>query len=602
MSTTTVPPRGEVPVEYTWNAESVYPSTAAWEAEYQGIAAALPAFARFGGRLGESPATLLQALAAYEDLARRTGKLLFYARMSYSVDTANQAAATLQGKAMGLVGQVRAATAFVEPELVALGSATLLRWLQEEPRLTIYGHYVANLLRRQPHLRSGEVEELLGLLADPFGATATTADMLTSADFRFAPARAEDGTELELAQGTLDTILAGADREARRTAWEHYCDTYLAFKNTLANNYVASIKQSVFRMRARRHASTLEASLFENNVPLEVFQRLVEVFRRNLPTWHRYWALRRRALGVATLHPYDIWAPLVAGKPEVDYHQAVEWIAAALAPLGEDYVATIRRGCLEQRWVDVCPNRGKMAGAFSYGSPGTHPFIMLSYDSTLESVSTLAHELGHSLHSYLTWKTQPMVYSDYSLFLAEVASNFHQAMLRAYLLEHNPDPVFQIAVIEEAMSNLHRYLFIMPTLARFELEMHERVERGEGLAADLMNERMADLFGEAYGGEMHVDRPRVGITWATFSHLYADYYVYQYATGISAANALSRRILAGTPGAVADYRKFLSAGSSLYPLDALKLAGVDLTTPAPVEAAFEILASLVDRLDKLLPQ
>ncbi|HOG46419.1 MAG TPA: oligoendopeptidase F [Anaerolineae bacterium] len=600
VSSISIPPRSEVAREHTWNAESVYPSPAAWEAEYAAIAAALPGLARFQGRLGESAAVLADALAARDGLARRVGKLVFYARMSYSVDTADQAAAALQGRAMGLVGQARAAAAFVEPELLAIGQATLARWLQEEPRLAVYAHSVADLLRKAPHLRSGEVEEVLGLLVDPFAGTSTTASTLADADFRFAPARAADGTPVKVTQGTLDTILSGPDREARRTAWEHYTDTYLAFRNTLANNLATSLRQNVFAMRVRHHPSTLAASLFEHNIPLEVFHNLSDVFRRHLPTWHRYWALRRRALAVDTLHPYDIWAPLVPGKPEVGYAQAVAWIAQALAPLGAEYAATLRRGCLEERWVDLCPNQGKMAGAFSYGSPGTSPFIMMTYDGTLESVSTLAHELGHSMHSYLTWRTQPMIYTDYALFLAEVASNFHQAMLRAHLLATNPDPAFQVAVIEEAMSNFHRYLFIMPTLARFELEMHERVERGEGLAADLMIERMADLFAESYGGEMSIDRPRVGITWATFSHLYSDYYVYQYATGISAANALSQRILAGTPGAAEAYVRFLSAGSSLYPLDALKLAGVDMATTQPVEAAFAVLAGLVDRLEALV--
>jgi oligoendopeptidase F len=600
MAETGVPHRSAIAAEHTWNAESVYPSPEAWQAECASIAEALPELARFQGRLGESAATLADALAARDELARRTRKLVFYAYMAYSVDTTDQAAAARQSQAMGLLGKVRAAMAFVEPGLVALGRATLERWLSEEPRLAVYAHYVQDLLRKAPHLRSGEVEEVLGLLADPFAGTSVTADMLTDADFRFAPARTSDGAEAEVTQGTIDTILSGPDRVARRTAWTHYTDTYLAFRNTLASNLATSIKQNVFAARVRRHPSTLAASLFENNIPLAVFHRLIEVFRQNLPLWHRYWALRRRALGVDTLQPYDIWAPLVEGKPEVGYHQAVDWISQALAPLGDEYAATIRRGCLEERWVDLYPNQGKAAGAFSYGSPGTHPFILMSYDGTLESVSTLAHELGHSMHSYLTWQAQPWVYSDYSLFLAEVASNLHQAMLRAYLLANNPDPTFQIAVIEEAMSNFHRYLFVMPTLARFELEMHERIERGEGLSADLMIERMADLFAEGYGGEMEVDRERVGITWATFHHLYADYYVYQYATGISAAQALAQRILAGTPGAARNYCRFLSAGSSLYPLDALKLAGVDLSTPEPVEAAFQVLAGLVDRLQELL--
>ncbi len=270
------------------------------------------------------------------------------------------------------------------------------------------------------------------------------------------------------------------------------------------------------------------------------------------------------------------------------------------SPLGPEYAATVRRGCLEERWVDVYPNEGKTQGAFSWGTPDTHPFILTSFDNNVFALSTLAHELGHSMHSYLTWQTQPYVYSDYSLFVAEVASNFHQALVRAHLLETNTDPTFQINVIEEAMSNFHRYFLIMPTLARFELEMHEKVERGEGLTADSMIARMAELFGEAYGDEMHVDQERVGIVWATFGHLYSDYYVYQYATGISGAHALANRVLCEGEVAAEAYLSFLKTGSALYPLDALKLAGVDLTSPAPVEEAFTVLAGLVDRLEELV--
>ena len=262
----------------------------------------------------------------------------------------------------------------------------------------------------------------------------------------------------------------------------------------------------------------------------------------------------------------------------------------------------LRRGCQEQRWIDVYPNQGKGSGAFSSGAPGTHPFIMMSYTDDSHSLGTLAHELGHSMHSYLTWHSQPLVYCDYSLFAAEVASNFHQAMTRAYLLDpaRNLPRELQIGIIEEAMSNFHRYFLVMPTLARFELEVHQRIERGEGITADGMIELLADLCAEGFGDEMAFDREQVGIGWATFSHLYADYYVFQYATGISGAHALSNRILSGVPGAAEDYLGFLRAGSSLYPLDALRQAGVDLASPQPVEETFAVLSRLIDRLEALV--
>ncbi|KPV50686.1 oligoendopeptidase F, partial [Kouleothrix aurantiaca] len=338
-------------------------------------------------------------------------------------------------------------------------------------------------------------------------------------------------------------------------------------------------------------------------IPLEVFHNLIDTFRRHLPTWHRYWQVRRRALGYDKLHVYDIKAPLTGKMPNVSFTQAVDWIGAGMLPLGEEYVSTLRDGATEQRWVDVYPNQGKRMGAYSHGVPGTHPFILMSFTDDIFSMSTLAHELGHSMHSYYSWQNQPLTYADYSIFVAEVASNFNQALVRAHLLETNQDRDFQIAVIEEAMANFHRYFFIMPTLARFELELHERAERGDALTADSMIALMADLFAEGYGDEVEFDRDRVGITWAQFStHLYSNFYVYQYATGISAAHALAGDILAGKPGTVDNYLAFLKTGGALYPLDALKLAGVDMTTPAAVETTFATLASYVDRLEQLLEQ
>jgi oligoendopeptidase F len=598
--TQTMLTRNEVARAHTWNAESVFATLADWEAELNAVVASLPKAKAFEGKLAESPQTLVEALKLGDELKTRLAKLAAYAGIDYYVDTANAEAGARFGQIQGAYGQALAAVAFVDPELIAIGEAKLNGWVGAEPQLKPYAHYFHNLVRQQAHVRSAEVEEVLGLLAEPFSSTSQTSSMLTDADLKFKAGVTAGGEPVEVAQGTIDDILARPDREARRTGWESHTDGYLSLKNTLANNLATSIKQNVFMMRARRHTSTLAASLFNNNIPVEVFHNLISVFKKNLPTWHRYWRIRRKALGVETLHPYDIWAPLTGQRPHIPYAQAVDWICAGMAPLGEEYVSILRRGCLEERWVDIYPNQGKFSGAFSSGAQGTYPFIVMSYTDDIFGLSTLAHELGHSMHSYYTWQNQPASYADYSLFNAEVASNFNQAMVRAHLLQQNADPNFQINVIEEAMNNIHRYFFIMPTLARFELETHERIEKGQGLNADTMIDLMADLFTEAYGSEMHVDRNRVGITWATFGHLYSDYYVYQYATGISGAMALSNRILSGTPGAAEDYLGFLKVGSAVYPLEALKRAGVDLSTPEPVEAAFAVLAGLVDRLEKLV--
>lgn len=597
--TMTIPARADIPIEYTWNAESVFPSREAWAAELKTIQERLPELSQYQGRLKEGPVVFLEWMTVLEEFYRRVGHLFFYASMSQSVDANDQQATGMAGQAYGVFAQLSAMTAFSDPELLEIGQATIEQWVQQDNRLQPYAQYFHNLFRSQEHIRSAEVEEVLGLAGDPLSGIGNTFEVLTSADMKFPPATGSKGESIELGQGSIDKILDSDDREARRTGWENYADTYLSLKNTLAASYIASVKSDVFQMRVRRYASCLDASLFENNVPRAVFDNLLEVHRKNLPTWHKYWRVRRQALGVDKLHPYDIWAPISSAKPEVSYQQSVDWITEGLKPLGRDYTDVLRRGCLEQRWVDLLPNQGKRQGAFSFGWKGTYPFIMMNFTPTLGGMSTLAHELGHSMHSYLTWENQPFVYSNYSLFVAEVASNFNQAMTRAYLLDNNPDPQFQIAVIEEAMDNIHRYFFIMPTLARFELEVHTRVEQGDSPTADDLINLMADLFEEGYGGEMEIDRERVGITWATFGHLYAAYYVYQYATGISAAHALAHRMLSGTPGAAESYVNFLKSGSSLYPLDTLKVAGVDMTTPDPVEKAFAILAGYVDRLEAL---
>jgi oligoendopeptidase F len=359
------------------------------------------------------------------------------------------------------------------------------------------------------------------------------------------------------------------------------------------------VKQDVFNMRARNYESSLEASLSPNNIPVEVYHNLLKVFQRNLSVWHRYWRLRKEIMGLENFHVYDIKAPLATVNPEVPFKEAVEWVCEGLAPLGDEYVSVLRKGCLEERWVDRAKNKGKRQGAFSSGTHGTHPFVMMSYNDDVFSVSTLAHELGHSMHNYYSRREQPFIYGRYSLFEAEVASNFNQALIRDYLFRTQTDRDFQIALLEEAMSNFHRYFFIMPTLARFEYEVHTMAEQGSPLSADILIGLTADLFKEGYGDEVEFDQPRIGVTWAQFSHMYRNFYVYQYTTGISGAHALAKPILAGNQDAVERYLSFLKAGGSHYPVDNLKQAGVDLTKSAPVESAFDYLRTLVDRFEEL---
>jgi oligoendopeptidase F len=597
---TFLPERSEVDVQYTWDIASIFPTDESWEAACGEVEAQLPGIARFEGRLDGGAGVLASWFEAAESVVRLVGKVSVYAFLSYAVDTRNQDAVAMTGRANTLRSRVKATLAFAEPEILSIGGERLEKWMEQEPRLADYDHYFERLEERRDHVRSGEVEALLAALSDPFQAPSTTYTALVNADLQFDPAADSEGNELELAQGSIDALLAHPDRVARRTAWEGYADGYLAFQNSLANCLYGAVKQDVFNARARGYESSLAASLAPNRISEKVFHNLIEVFRDNLPTWHRYWRIRRELLGYDTLHVYDIKAPLRDDRPQVPFQRAVDWIVEGMGPLGDEYVTALREGVLQARWVDVYPNKGKRTGAFSSGVQGTHPFILMSYNDTVFSLSTLAHELGHSMHSYFTWKTQPHIYSGYSLFVAEVASNFNQAMVRAHLFETQHDPAFQIALIEEAMSNFHRYFFIMPTLARFELEVHQRVARGESLTAQGMNALMDELFAEGYGGEVDRDRDRIGITWAQFGHLYSSFYVYQYATGISAAHVLSQDVLSGVWGAADRYLGFLRAGSSDYPMDVLKRAGVDLASPEPVERTFDVLAGLVDRLESLM--
>jgi oligoendopeptidase F len=602
MSKTALPLRSEIRQEETWNAASVFPSQVAWETEYQAVQARLPTVSGYAGKLSQSADTLAAALDTFFQTMNQAEKLYIYASFSAKVDSTDQTASALASKGTALIGQVLAAGAFLKPEILALDGETLRRWLREHTRLAVYTHYCDDLLRQQAHIRSPEVEELLGQLTDPFSTPETVDRMLTVAEMHFAPARSSAGQDIPVAHGTILSLLSEHDRNTRRTAWEHYTDGYLSVQQTLASNLTGSVKQFIFLARARGYSSALEAAQAPHNIPVKVFHQTIQTFRAHQSIWHRYWALRRRvfALDTGPQYSYDLRFPFTRSAPAVSYAQAVDWISEGLQPLGQEYVEILRRGCLQERWVDRSLNQGKYSGAFSSGCPGMHPFIMMSYHDSLKAMSTLAHELGHSLHSYLTWKTQPMVYCRYSLFVAEVASNFHQALVRDYLLRTQTDPDLQIALLDEAMSNFHRYYFTMPMLARLELAMYEWVERGESLTADLLNSWFAEFLAEGYGGEVVIDPARDGITWATFGHLYEPFYVYQYTTGIAGAHTLAHRVLSGDPQAADRYLNFLRSGHSLYPLDALKQAGVDLRTPEPLETTFAILEGYIQRLERLL--
>jgi oligoendopeptidase F len=589
-----------VPQKYCWNGIHVFETHQKWEQGYKEIESLLVKTSEYKGKLGKSSEILVRWLNFSAKFQQLYGMLQVYATMDYSTNMQNQNAAGRFFRARSLLSKVQTALAFSEPEIIAIGEHQVMIWLAENPDLRIYEHYFNKIFSLQDHLKSPEIEGILGQVLDPFRTAATIHSTLSDSDLKFRNAIDMFDKEFEITQSSINALLVHSDRLVRKTAWENYADGYLAVKNSLAGCLAAGVKQNVFIANVRGYSSSLEAALKPNKIPVSVFYNLLDVFNRRLPVWHRYWRLRKKILAYHELHVYDIKAPLAAIPPQLEFEESVDYICNGLMPLGDEYVTTLRRGVLEEGWVDSFPNRGKRSGAFSSGSPGTHPYIMMSYNRDIYSLSTLAHELGHSMHSYLSWKNQPFVYGKYSLFVAEVASNFNQAMVRDYLLNTIDDPNFRIAVLEEAMSNYYRYLFIMPTLARFEMAIHDHVEANQALTADYLISLMASLFEEGFGGEMDVDSDRVGITWAQFpNHLYANFYVYQYATGIAGAAALSDKILSGGSSAVDRYLNFLKTGGSKDPLDALTVAGVDLTNPEPIQKAFDRLDDTITQLEKI---
>ena len=595
-----VPPRADVAREETWDLEAMFPSDAAWDAAFQAADASLATMAPYAGTLGSSAGQLLAALQAKDAIEKRLSPVLVYAFLRQSEDATNAHYAGLADRARGLAARAGAALSFLAPEIAAIPASTMDGWYAAEPDLASYRHAIGRIHRLKDHVRSPEVERTIAEAGAVFSGFETIHDMLESGELPLGDIHDERNSRVTLALGTIGKYYHSADRRVRREAWEQSGDAYLRYQNTFAAALAGAVKRDVFLAQQHGFSSSLEAALSQDNIPTAVFHNLVNTVWEHFPLWHRYFRARRKLLGLpkGELHGWDLEAPLSAGGPKVSWDDGVGIILDSLAPLGRSYVEDVAYG-MSHRWVDRCANIGKHGGAFSYGTFGSMPYISMTWEDNLSSISTLTHEIGHSMHSKLTWEHQPITYADYGMSAAETASNFNQSLLGKHLLALNEDRDWTLTVIEERMENHQRYLFIMPILARFELACHERVEQGESIGADWMNETLLSYYREGYGSEVEIDPERMAIVWARFPHLYANFYVFQYGIGISAAAALAGAIANGDTAARDRYLDFLKSGGSKDQIAALKDAGIDMTTPEPIRAAFKLLEGYVAKLEEL---
>jgi len=589
--------RSEIPLEDTWALEDLYATDAAWEAELETIADDQSWLTGFAGGLGESAEKLLHYLQCMEQVNAKAELLANYCMRKSDEDTRNGTYQAMVGKFMNVIVALSAATSFETPELMAISEEQLERFYQEEPGLERYRRYLTDLRRRKEHVLSPAEEKLLAAAGEMAQAPDSIYGAFADADITFPDAIDSEGNKHPLTQGTFIACEESPDRTLRKGAYENLYHGFEGFKNTAAAILNAQGKQLKFFADARKHPSTLEASLDRTNVPTSVYLNLIEAVHQNLDKMHRYVRLRKKLLGVEELHFYDIYTPLLADvDKKIPFAQAKQTVYEGLEPLGEDYRKILKEG-FENRWIDVYENVGKRGGAYSAGT-AVHPYVLLNYSGTLDSQFTLAHEMGHALHSYLSNKHQNPIDADYVIFVAEVASTCNEALLMEYLLSKTSDKRERAYLINHFLDQFKGTLYRQTMFAEFELIIGRMIGEGRTLTADVLCEEYRKLNALYYGPDMVVD-DEIAMEWARIPHFYYNYYVFQYATGYSAAIALSRKILSEGESAVKDYLEFLSGGCSRTPIDLLKGAGVDMTTPEPINQALKLFDELLDEMEEL---
>ncbi|MEW9082865.1 MAG: oligoendopeptidase F [Caldanaerobacter subterraneus] len=577
--------------------EDIYENEELWEEDYRKVKELLKEIVKFKGKIRTSK-DLLEVLKLNDQIGMTASKIFAYARMRRDEDNTNSKYQALSDKAMRLNIEVMSATSFIVPEILSIETEKLRNMIEELEELKIYKQYIEDLIRYKPHVLSPEEEKILAEAETLAESVSTIYSMLNHADLRFPTIRDENGNEVELTHGNFISFMQSKDRNVRKAAFEALYDTYKKFINTFASTLAGSVKKDIFYAKARRYNSSLEASLFEDNVSVEVYNNLIETVHSRLDVLHRYVRLKKKLLKLDELHMYDLYVPLIQEyDKEFTYEEAIELVLEGLKPLGEEYIDLLKKG-FESRWVDVYENRGKTSGAYSWGAYGTHPYVLLNFQGKLNDVFTIAHEMGHSLHTYYSNATQPYVYAGYKIFVAEVASTCNEAILMDYLLKNSKDEKERLYVLNHFLEEFRGTVFRQVMFAEFEKLIHEMAERGEPLTAEVLNKKYYELNKLYYGDDIVVDE-EISYEWARIPHFYRNFYVYKYATGFSAAIAISQMILNEGEKAVERYKEFLKSGSSDYPLNLLKKAGVDLTTPKPVNDALDVFEKLLDEFEKM---
>lgn len=596
----TIRARDQIPQEDTWALEDLYPSDESWEQALSALTARQAEAAAFAGKLGESGKTLCAFLHLVEDVDGQSELLANYAMRKADQDTRNATYQAMVGKLMGVLTAVGAAFSFATPEIMAIPEEALEGFYKAAPGLERYRRYLNNERRRKAHTLSAAEERLLAAAGEMANAPETVFGAFLNADMRYPDAVDSEGKPHALSQSTFVPLEESGDRALRKSAYENLYNTLGGMRNTAAGLLDAQNKQQKFFAEARKYGSAREAAMDRTNVPVSVYDNLIEAVHQNMDKMHRYVRLRKKLLGVDELHFYDVYTPLLKDEPaKIPFAQAKQTVYDALYPLGDGYRAILKEG-FENRWIDVYENQGKRGGAYSAGTK-VHPFVLLNYSGSLDSQFTLAHEMGHALHSYLSNKHQNQIDSDYVIFVAEVASTCNEALLMEYLLKKTTDKKERVFLINHFLDQFKGTIYRQTMFAEFEKFMGAAVDAGQTLTADMLCAEYARLCKLYYGEDMVVD-DQIAMEWARIPHFYYNYYVFQYATGYSAAIALSRRILREGENAVKDYLGFLSGGCSKSPIDLLKGAGVDMTSPAPVNDALQLFGELLDEMESLMAE